>query len=108
MSGRRIELASVPQEPEAPGIAGHHADVDGTRWALVTYEPRVLREEFCEEPHSGFVVRGSIAYEFEAGGERMELGAGDAFTLSSSPHRGRAGEEGVTLFLIDAEVGHGG
>jgi quercetin dioxygenase-like cupin family protein len=108
MSGRKVELASAPQEPEAPGIAGHHADVGGTRWALVTYEPGVLREEYCLEPHSGYVVRGSIAYEFEDGGERLALEAGDAFALApDGGHRGRAGAEGVTLFLIDAEVGHG-
>jgi hypothetical protein len=108
MSGQRIELAGAISEPEGPGIAGHHADVGGTRWALVTYEPGTLREEYCTEPHSGFVVRGAIAYEFEGRDERLELGAGDGFTLSPTPHRGRAGDEGVTLFLIDAEVGHGG
>jgi hypothetical protein len=108
VSGRKVELASVPHEPEAPGIAGHHADVCGTRWALVTYEPGVLREEYCLEPHSGYVVRGSIDYEFEDGGERLELAAGDAFALApDGGHRGRAGAGGVTLFLIDAEVGHG-
>ena len=94
---------------EAPGIAGRHADVDGTRWAIVTYEPGTLREEFCDEPHSGYVIGGSITYEFEDGGEPLALGITDAFTLSPGHprHRGRAGEAGVTLFLIDAEVGHG-
>src|SRR5690348_9943022 len=105
----RVDLEGAPLEPEAPGIASRAVDVDGTRWARVEYEPGVLREEFCDVGHSGYVLRGEVTYEFADGGERLHVREGDAFTLSAArEHRGQAGPEGVTLFLIDAEVGHGG
>ncbi len=106
---RRVDIAAAELAPEAPGIASRAVDVDGTRWALVSYQPGVLREEYCDEGHSGYVVAGEITYEFSGGGEPLALRAGDAFALpGAEAHRGRAGAEGATLFLIDAEVGHGG
>jgi hypothetical protein len=49
-----------------------------------------------------------VTYEFADGGERLHVREGEGFTLSAArEHRGQAGPEGVTLFLIDAEVGHG-
>ncbi|MET0926021.1 MAG: cupin domain-containing protein [Solirubrobacterales bacterium] len=102
MESRPVDLAAQSLEPEAPGIASRALDVNGVRWALVEYEPGVLREEWCEVGHSGYVLAGEVVYEFEAGGEPLALGAGDAFTLADGEaHRGRAGPQGARLFLID-------
>lgn len=108
MTARRVDIGGAELAPEAPGIASRAIEVDGVRWALVTYEPGVLREEFCDEGHSGYVVAGEIVYEFSACGEPLALRSGDGFALPGArAHRGRAGAEGATLFLIDSEVGHG-
>jgi drug/metabolite transporter (DMT)-like permease len=86
-----------------PRVLDHEEIVDGVRWALVEYEPGVLREEWCTEGHSGYVVAGEITYELTDGSEPVALHAGDGFTLpdGAGGHRGRAGSEGARLFLID-------
>jgi hypothetical protein len=102
MESRPVDLAAQSLQPEAPGIASRALDVNGVRWALVDYEPGVLREEWCLEGHSGLVLEGDVTYEFESGREPMALRQGDAFTLADREgHRGRAGPEGARLFLID-------
>lgn len=100
---RAVRFASTALAPEAPGIASRAVDVEGVRWALVEYEPEVLREEWCTEGHSGYVLEGAITYEFADGGEPLALSAGDGFTLpdGGGGHRGRAGTVGARLFLID-------
>jgi quercetin dioxygenase-like cupin family protein len=101
---RSVAFDAEALEPEAPGIASRAVDVNGVRWAVVDYEPGVLREEWCAEGHSGYVLAGEVTYEFE-GGDRPPLSvrAGDGFTLpdEGSRHRGRAGAAGARLFLID-------
>jgi quercetin dioxygenase-like cupin family protein len=102
MESRPVDLTGQPLEPEAPGIASRALDVNGVRWALVEYEPGVLREEWCVEGHSGLVLEGQVTYEFQDGGEPLAVRAGEAFTLADGEaHRGRAGTEGARLFLID-------
>jgi quercetin dioxygenase-like cupin family protein len=102
MESRPVDLAGQSLDPEAPGIASRALDVNGVRWALVEYEPGVLREEWCLEGHSGLVLAGEVTYEFEGGGEPMTVREGAAFTLADGEaHRGRAGSEGARLFLID-------
>ncbi len=99
---RRVDLDAVPSEPEAPGIASAAVDVGGVRWAVVEYEPGVLREAFCEEGHSGYLLSGEITYEFADGARPLRVQAGQGFTLpDGDPHRGRAGAAGARLFLID-------
>ena len=99
---RAVPFDSAPLEPEAPGIASRAQDVGGVRWAVVEYEPGVLREEWCEEGHSGYVLKGEITYEFVAGGTPLHATTGQGFTLPDGHgHRGRAGAEGAQLFLID-------
>jgi quercetin dioxygenase-like cupin family protein len=102
-SSRKVPFESAALEPEAPGIASRAIDVNGVRWALVEYEPGTLREEWCEEGHSGYVLAGTIEYEFRDGQRpALALEQGDGFTLADgSAHRGRAGDAGVRLFLID-------
>jgi len=99
---RPVHFASAPLEPEAPGIASRAIEVNGVRWALVEYEPGVLRKEWCTDGHSGFVFEGEITYELADGTGPMSLSAGEGFTLpDGGGHRGRAGPDGVRLFLID-------
>ena len=99
---RRIEFGSLPFEPEAPGIASHAQEVNGVRWAVVEYEPGVLREEWCLEGHSGYVLEGEVTYEFENGDEPLRVSAGEGLLLpDGAGHRGRSGDLGARLFLID-------
>jgi quercetin dioxygenase-like cupin family protein len=102
MESRPVDLAGQSLEPEAPGIASRALDVNGVRWALVEYEPDVMREEWCLEGHSGLVLEGQVTYEFRGSREPLTLQQGDAFTLADGEaHRGQAGPEGASLFLID-------
>ncbi len=106
-STRVIRFADASEEPEAPGIASRAVEVGGVRWALVTYQPGVLRQEWCDEGHSGYVLEGAIEYEFGDATNPLTLKAGDGFTLAAGTpeHRGRAIGDGPTrLFLIDREA----
>jgi quercetin dioxygenase-like cupin family protein len=98
---RRIEFGA-PVSHDA-GVHDAEAEVDGTRWALVEYAPGAGRADWCETPHSGYVVSGTLTYTYEDGREPLRLGAGDAFVLPPEPrHRGRNdGTEPVRLFIID-------
>src|SRR5689334_21994111 len=62
---RRVPFSAVEPALEAPGIASRALDVNGVRWAIVEYEPGVLREEWCTEGHSGYLLAGEIEYEFQ-------------------------------------------
>lgn len=97
-----VPLTETAMEPETPGISSRAVPVNGVRWAVVHYEPGVLREEWCDVGHSGFVIEGEIVYEFQDGRAPLSAQAEQGFTLASgSGHRGRAGLRGVRLFLID-------
>jgi len=97
-----VDFAALVLEPEAPGIASRATRLGGVRWALVAYEPGVLREEWCEDGHSGYVVAGSVTYEFDDGRAPLRVGEGEGLALGDGvAHRGRAGAEGARLFLID-------
>ena len=56
-----VPFPATAFEPEAPGIASRAVEVNGVRWAIVQYEPGVLREEWCEEGHSGYVLDGAVS-----------------------------------------------
>ncbi|WP_053226420.1 cupin domain-containing protein [Solirubrobacter soli] len=102
MEPRKIEFAT-PVSHDA-GVFDSEAEVDGTRWALVEYSPGSGRADWCETPHSGYIVSGELTYAFEDGREELRLRPGDAFALPPEPrHRGRnEGDEPVRLFIIDA------
>jgi hypothetical protein len=101
---RKVPFASLDQAPEAPGIASETTEIGGHRWARVRYEPGVLREEWCDEGHEGFVLEGDITYEFQDGSDELALVAGEAFSLPGARvHRGQAGPDGALLFIIDRE-----
>lgn len=102
VASRVVALKDKSLEPEAPGISSRAVPVNGVRWAMVHYEPGVLREEWCDEGHSGFVVEGDVTYEFEDGSPALHVVAEQAFTLAAGPgHRGQAGPQGARFFLID-------
>jgi len=97
-----VPFPVTAREPEAPGIASRAVEVNGVRWAVVEYEPGVLREEWCDAGHSGYVTDGEVVYEFQDGRPPLAVREGEGFTLpDGSAHRGRAGSAGVRLFLID-------
>jgi len=108
-------MSSDPPSPQVVSFDGAAAEhdlgvrdiervVDGVRWALVEYAPGAGRTEWCDSPHSGYVLSGELRYEFEDGSPEMPVAAGQAFRLPTAPaHRGRNhGTEPVRLFIIDA------
>ena len=104
---RSIDLSVAPPVSHDPGVSDREADVAGTRWALVEYSPRSGRREWCDTPHSGYVVGGAITYRFEDDSGPLVVGPGEAFALPAQPrHRGtNEGEEPARLFIIDALPG---
>lgn len=104
---RTVDFAGSDPVSHDPGVTDREIDIDGTRWALVEYSPGAGRDDWCDVPHSGYVVSGEIAYSFEDGRDPLVVGAGDAFVLPAAPrHRGRnEGDQPTRLFLIDAVLG---
>jgi quercetin dioxygenase-like cupin family protein len=100
---RAIDLLGAEPVSHDPDVFDREAEVDGTRWALVEYSPGSGRQEWCDTPHSGYVVSGTITYSFEDGREPLAVGPGEAFVLPEAPrHRGdNKGAEPARLFLID-------
>ncbi|MDQ6692488.1 MAG: hypothetical protein M3Z13_06945 [Candidatus Dormibacteraeota bacterium] len=101
---RSIPLNELEEESHDSGVSDRAVLVNGIRWAMVEYGAGCGRANWCATPHSGYVVAGSIRYEFEDGRSPLAVGAGNAFLLTATPrHRGlNAGREPARLFLIDA------
>jgi hypothetical protein len=104
---RNVPFGELGWIDDAPGIRVREAEVGGKRWATVEYGVGVLREEWCEEGHRGYVISGGIEYEFDDGRDPLRVSQGEAFLLppadlGSGTHRGRntAGRP-TRLFLID-------
>jgi quercetin dioxygenase-like cupin family protein len=104
---RKLDLGAAESVSHDPGVFDREAEVDGTRWALVEYSPGSGRVDWCDTPHSGYVVSGTIEYSFEDASDPLLVGPGQAFVLPPAPrHRGHNdGAEPVRLFLIDALPG---
>jgi quercetin dioxygenase-like cupin family protein len=100
---RVVRLGSLDWQDDVPGIRAREEAVSGRRWAIVAYEPGAKREEWCLDGHWGYVIVGGLEYEFDDGGEPLEVGEGEAFALKTGRgHRGRNLADGETrLFLID-------
>lgn len=102
-----VPFHDTPWFEEAPGIRSRESEVDGARWAVVEYEPGARREEWCEDGHRGYVVRGGIEYEFDDDRQPLTASEGEAFrlpaaTIGHGAHRGRNHSSVSTrLFLID-------
>ena len=101
---RRIDFTDIEPVSHDADVVDHEADVDGTRWARVEYAPGAGRADWCETPHSGVVLSGTLTYSFDDGREPLVLGPGDGFALPEQPrHRGRNdGTEPTRLFIIAA------
>ena len=104
---RAIDFSAAEPVSHDAGVGDREADVAGVRWALVEYSPGSGRAEWCDTPHSGFVVSGTLTYSFEDGREPLVLRPGHGFALPAAPrHRGRnEGAEPARLFIIDALQG---
>jgi hypothetical protein len=104
---RKVPFGELDWVEDVPGIRAGEAEVGGARWAIVEYGEGARREEWCEEGHRGYVVRGEIEYEFNDGREPLRASEGEAFLLpparsGAGAHRGRNLASGPTrLFLID-------
>ena len=101
---RRIDFSTLEPTVHDEGVGDRETDVDGTRWALVEYAPGHGRADWCDTPHSGYVLDGTLTYSFEDGRADLRLAPGEAFALPPRPrHRGHnAGDEPARLFIIDA------
>lgn len=101
---RRIDFTTIAPTVHDEGVGDRETQVGDTRWALVEYSPGHGRADWCETPHSGYLVSGELIYEFEDGREPFSLRPGDAFALAPHPrHRGRNdGTAPARLFIIDA------
>jgi hypothetical protein len=104
---RAIDFSALPPVSHDAGVRDSEAEVAGTRWALVEYSSGSGRAEWCDTPHAGYVISGTLTYEFEDAREPLRLTAGEGFALPAAPpHRGRnEGTEPARLFLIDALPG---
>ena len=104
---REVSLATLGETSHDTGVTDREVTVDGVRWAIVEYGPGAKRTNWCQTPHSGFVISGIIRYEFEDGRQALIASAGDGLVLPSHPpHRGSNPSAGPTrLFLIDAILG---
>ena len=101
---RKVDFSDITPVSHDRDVSDQEVDVGGTRWALVTYAPGAGRADWCETPHSGYVLDGTLTYEFEDGRAPLPLTPGDAFALPAAPrHRGRnEGDDPARLFIIDA------
>jgi quercetin dioxygenase-like cupin family protein len=104
---RLIDFSATEAVSHDPGVVDRQTEIAGTRWALVEYAPGSGRREWCDTPHSGYVVSGTIAYAFDDGRDALVIGAGEAFALPAAPrHRGaNDGAEPARLFIVDALPG---
>ncbi|HEY6398824.1 MAG TPA: cupin domain-containing protein [Solirubrobacteraceae bacterium] len=104
---RVIDFTAAEPVSHDSGVSDREAEVAGTRWAMVEYSRGAGREAWCDTPHCGYVVSGTIAYDFEDGRARLVIGPGEAFALPAAPrHRGaNEGEQPARLFIIDALPG---
>jgi quercetin dioxygenase-like cupin family protein len=101
---QKLELAMSPPVSHDPGVTDQEGEIARTRWALVEYSPGSSRRDWCDTPHSGYVVAGAITYHFEDGRDPLTISAGEAFVLPTAPrHRGyNEHEEPARIFIIDA------
>ncbi|MBM4435478.1 MAG: cupin domain-containing protein [Chloroflexi bacterium] len=103
MAPRRIPLLNRRTVSHDAGVTDREVAILGTRWSFVEYGPHAGRAAWCSTPHVGYVVAGTITYQFQDRQRTLKVRDGDAFVLPYSPrHRGHnAGHVPARLFLID-------
>jgi hypothetical protein len=102
-----LDLERAASAMHDAGVEDRELTADGVRWALVEYGPGAGRADWCETPHTGYVIGGAI----EDGRPPLRAAAGHGFALPREPrHRGRnTGEGPARLFIVDAlPERHGG
>jgi len=101
---RALPLAARQAVFHDAGVEDRELAVEGTRWALVEYAAGSERAAWCDTPHCGYVVSGTVSYEFEDGRPALLAEAGSALLLPPAPrHRGSCpGPAPARLFLIDS------
>src|SRR4051794_33801810 len=85
-----VELDAVEWDEQLSGIRLKTLPAgDGTTWNRVTYAPGAVRDDvWCEKGHRGFVLEGSMSYEYQDG-ETFSITAGNGFIVSPGrAHRG--------------------
>lgn len=103
LAPQAVSFDASPVEHD-PHVRDLEQVVDGVRWAIVEYGPRAGRSDWCDTPHSGYVLSGELQYEFDDGSPALRLTAQQGFRLPPAPrHRGtNLGSEPARLFIIDA------
>lgn len=99
----RVPFTEIEWAADVPGITAKETELEGRRWAVVEYDTGARREEWCLDGHVGYVLEGSVEYEFEDGGAKLTVSRGEGFSLSTGrAHRGRnLADTATRLFLID-------
>ena len=102
-AGGKLDFDSISWADDQADIHSRAAEALGQRWAIVEYEARAAREEWCTDGHRGYVLAGQIEYEFDDGSARLAVDQGQGFFLAAGTgHRGRnPGDTPTRLFLID-------
>ena len=102
-AGGRLDFDSIEAADDQPDIHSRAVPALGQRWAIVEYESGAAREEWCTDGHRGYVLAGSIEYEFDDGTPPLAIAQGQGFWLAAGTgHRGRnTGPTTTRLFLID-------
>ena len=102
-AGGKLDFDSLEWADDQPDIHSRAQPALGQRWAIVEYEAKAAREEWCTDGHRGYVVAGRIEYEFDDGSPQLAVEQGQGFFLSAGTgHRGRnPGATTTRLFLID-------
>jgi hypothetical protein len=105
-AGGRLDFDSVAWADDQPDIRSRAIQELGQRWAIVEYESRAARDEWCTDGHRGYVLSGRIVYEFDDGSEPLSISDGQGFYLAAGTgHRGHnPGATTTRLFLIDDPV----
>ncbi|MBB2915035.1 hypothetical protein FHS43_006350 [Streptosporangium becharense] len=87
---------------EVPGVRLRTVPApDGTVWNVVEYQAGAVRDDvWCTKGHRGYVLTGTMSYEFRDGGS-FSVGHGAGFILGPGrAHRGRNLSDAATQFLI--------
>jgi hypothetical protein len=74
---------------------------DGTTWNRVSYAASAVRHDvWCEKGHRGFVLDGTMSYEYQDG-ETFSISAGNGFIVSAGrAHRGHNRSDALAEFLM--------